>query len=364
MQRLFHIAAGAAEAVEIDPSQLSRIRGDGWFWLDVTGFDEAEVFEVGDTVGVDPFALEEVVRQARHSKVEAYPEHTFFIGHGLSTGDDLGLIEYDAFIGPDYLLTFKQEDLPGFVWAREHVTTPGAVDVAGPDRIFSRIANAGALRFQPLLDALDSRIVDLEERAIDGHPEVPVRVQALRRDVVVLRGAAAPQRDVFSSLEQDPLPAIGERAQLRLGSVFDTYTRITEELDADRQLLAGVLDTYRSAVAERANEVMRVLTVFAAIVLPLSLMAGIYGMNFVNMPELDWRWGYFGLLGLMAVVGLGLWTYFAHRGFIGAPSLRSIQRGVGHGLAGIAGLTVVPTLRILGLGRRQASDEETPGSTS
>lgn len=358
MQRLFHVRSGATEAVEVDPADIARVRGDGWFWLDVTDFDEDEALAVGQAVGVDHFAIEEVVRHTRHPKVEAYGDHTFFVGHGLSGGTRLRAIEYDAFIGPDYLVTFADEDLPGLEWARQHVVSQDAVGSAGPDRIFSRIANAGVVRFQPVLEHLDDRIVALEDRAIDGHPEVPVAVQALRRDVLMLRSTAAPHRDAFRSLERDPLPAIGDRARLRFGSVFDTYSRITEELDSARLLLGGVLDTYRSAVAEKANEVMKVLTVFAAIVLPLSLMAGVYGMNFVNMPELDWRWGYFGLLGLMAAVGLALWTYFARRGFIGGPSLRSIQRGVGHGLAGIASLTVVPTLRILGLGRLVRPDDQ------
>ena len=359
MQRLFHVAAGAAEAVEVDPSRLDEVRGDGWVWLEVTRFTEREVEDVGRSFGLDRFALEEVVRFTRHPKVEAYGDHTFVIGHALAgDGDRLATIEHDAFIGTDYLVTFAREEIPGFAWAREHVLTPGAIGDAGPDRVFSRIADIGALRFQPVLDELDERIVTLEDRAIDGHPEVPVEVQALRRDVLVLRAAAAPQRDAFRVLERDELPAIGERARLRLGSVYDYYRRLTEEIDSARSLLGGVLDTYRSAVAESANEVMKVLTVFAAIVLPLSLMAGIYGMNFAHMPELAWEWAYFALLGLMAATGLGLWIYFARRGFIGGPKLRSIPRGVARGIGGIANLTVMPTLRIFGIGRRGNSDEE------
>ncbi len=235
--------------------------------------------------------------------------------------------------------------------------TPEAVGEAGPDRIFARIAEAGAIRFQPLLEALDRRIFELEDRALDSDPEIPIEVQALRRDVLVMRSASAPQRDAFRMLDRDDLPAIGERSRLRFGPVFDLYTRITEEIDAARALMSGVLDTYRGAVAERANEVMKVLTVIAAIFLPLTFMAGIYGMNFAHMPELAWRWGYFGLLGIMAATGLGLWLYFSRRGFIGGPTLRAIPRGVGRGIAGIANLTVVPTLRLIGIGRRDDESE-------
>lgn len=359
MQRLFHIAAGSAEAVEVDPGRLGEVRGDGWVWLDVVGGTPAEVVAIGRAFGFDRYAVEEVIRDTKYAKVEPYGDHTFVVGHAISMDPDaLSVIEYDAFIGPDFLVTFSSEDLAAFVWGREHVATADAVGDAGPDRIFARIAEVGAVRFHPFLEALDGRIVELEDRALDADPEIPIEVQALRRDVLVLRGAAAPQRDAFRMLDRDDLPAIGERSRLRFGSVFDLYTRITEEIDSARTLLGGVLDTYRGAVAEKANEVMKVLTVFAAIVLPLSLMAGIYGMNFSHMPELAWRWGYFGLLGLMAVVGVGLWVYFSRRGFIGGPKLSTIPKGVGRGLVGIASVTVVPTLRFLGIGRQIDPDRD------
>lgn len=357
MQRLFHVPEGATEAVEVDPSRLDDLRGDGWVWLDVVAPSPREVVDIGRRFGFDRYAMEEVVRETRYAKVEPYGDHTFVVGHSISTeAGVLATVEYDVFIGADFLVSFANEDLAAFVWGRDHVTTGGAIGEAGPDRIFARIAEAGAVRFQPLLDALDERIVELEDRALDADPEIPIEVQALRRDVLVLRTAAAPQRDAFRMLDRDDLPAIGERSRLRFGSVYDLYTRIVEEVDSSRTLLGGVLDTYRGAVAEKANEVMKVLTVFAAIVLPLSLMAGIYGMNFSHMPELAWRWGYFGLLGLMALTGVGLWVYFARRGFIGGPKISSIPKGVGRGLVGIASLTVVPTLRFLGLGRNDEDE--------
>jgi magnesium transporter len=157
-----------------------------------------------------------------------------------------------------------------------------------------------------------------------------------------LRRVLAPQRDTVRGLADEEFPAISERARLRLRSAHDQYVRATESLDSSRALLAAVLETYRAVVAERANEVMKVLAVFAAILLPLSVMAGIYGMNFANMPELDWRWAYFVALGIMATVALALWLYFARRGFIGGPRLGRIPKAVGSGLAGLVRLTTLP----------------------
>ena len=126
---------------------------------------------------------------------------------------------------------------------------------------------------------------------------------------------------------------LGDRARRRFRGIYDHHYRLVESLDASRGLLASILDTYRSAVAERMNEVMKVLTVYTAILLPLSLMAGLYGMNFANIPELQWRWGYFALLGIMGALAIGQWIYFSRRGFIGGPSLRKMTGVVGKGLA-------------------------------
>ena len=147
-----------------------------------------------------------------------------------------------------------------------------------------------------------------------GDHTVIGEVQALRRDALMLRKIVGPLRDTFMRLGSEQLAGVGERARLRCQSVRDHYFRIAESLDTAQAILVAVLETYRSTVAERTNEVMKVLTVFTAILLPLSLVAGIYGMNFAHIPELGWRLGYLWALGIMLVVGLTLWMYFARRG--------------------------------------------------
>ena len=275
--------------------------------------------------------------------------------------DRLHTVEYDAFLGRGYLVTLHGEDLPAFAWGRDHVTSPGSLAGGGPDQLFARISEAGALRFQPLVDGLAERIEDLEDRAVAADHGVLVEVQALRRDALVLRQVVTGQRDAHRALARDDLIGIGRRAAMRLGHVYDDFYRLTELVDTSRSLLSNVMEAYRGAVAERTNEVMKVLTVFASIVLPLSLIAGIYGMNFANMPELDWRWGYFGALALMATFGLGLWIYFARRGFVGSPRLRRVPRAVGRGLVDLARITTKPAVTLLRPGSR-AEDPESPQS--
>ena len=309
--RLFHFEPGSDRAVEVDAAELRSVRsGDGWVWLDVVGADEAEVEGICGEFGFDLLGAEDVAAETEYPKADDYEDHTFTVLHGVA--DDttrLRTVEYDAFVGSDYLVVFRGEELPGFEWIREHVVLPGRLASMGPDRLFGLLAEAGATRFSVLVDALEEHIEDLEYQALAGDPGVISGIHALRRDALKLRRVLAPQRDTIRRLGHEQFPAFGVRARMRLESVHDQYDRTIESLESSRALLGAVLETYRATVAERANEVMKVLTVFAAIVLPLSLIAGIYGMNFANMPELDWRWAYLGTLGAMATLALSLWTF-------------------------------------------------------
>jgi magnesium transporter len=344
MMRAFHIDPGSKVFVEIDTADLGSVRrGGGWTWVDVVGADDSEREQVCADFGFDPLATEDVLAVTEHPKADDYPDHSFIVLHGLA--DDttrLRTVEYDSFVGADYLVTFRREELHGFDWLRQQMLQPGHPAPESPDRLFALLVGAGATRFNVLIDALEERIEDLEQQALAGHPGVIGEVHVLRRDGLRLRRVLVPQRDTIRRLAADEFPAIGARARMRLRSAQDQYSRAAESLEASQVLLIAVLDTYRATVAERANEVMKVLTVFAAILLPLSVIAGIYGMNFANMPELNWRWAYFGALGLMAAVALSLWAHFARRGFIGGPKLGRIPKALGLGLAGLIRLTTHP----------------------
>lgn len=367
VQYLFHVPPGATEAVAVDPGRLAEIRAmGGWVWLDVAAFGNDEVRAVGGAFGFDPLAVDDVLAWSKFPKVEDHDGYTFVVGHGLSTmsADRLRTVEYDVFVSDTYLVTFHQEDLPGFVWGREHATSAEVLTDASPDLLWAKIAEAGAARYQPLAEGLEQRIDELEDRAIAAQPSVPAEVLALRRDVQTLRQVVGAQREAYRALASRDLPGVSSRGARRLGHVFDDFNRLADILDGARSLLGSVLETYRGTVAERANEVMKVLTVFAAIILPLSLVAGIYGMNFTNMPELRTRWGYFAVVAIMGMVAVGLWVYFARRGFIGGPKLHKVPKAVGRGLVDLVKLTTKPAVMLIHLGSRPGDhNKDRPGGS-
>ena len=351
MQHLYHIAPGANRAEPAEATALEAVRASGgWLWLDVVDFTAEEAFTVSRDFGFDPIAMEDVTDLTEFPKVDDYEDHAFVVAHGVAPDPSrLHTSEYNAFIGSRLLVTFHREDLPEFLWVRQRVEEPGWLGDSGPDQLFARLAEVGARRFQPLVEGLEVRVLDVEARAVAGDHTVIGEVQALRRDALVLRKIVGPLRDTFMRLGSEQLAGVGERARLRCQSVRDHYFRIAESLDTAQAVLGAVLETYRSTVAERTNEVMKVLTVFTAVMLPLSLVAGIYGMNFVHIPELGWRLGYLWALGGMVLIGLALWVYFARRGFVGGPRWDRAPRVVGKGLADLVRLTVKPVAGMAGL---------------
>ena len=195
-----------------------------------------------------------------------------------------------------------------------------------PRHLGARLTEFVGERYLPILDDLDAQILDLEDEAVDGDPSVLPDIHALRRDIAVLRRVLGPQRRVLEVLVRSE-HGLGDKEARDLADAVDHHVRMVESLDSAHQMIGSVLDTYRGATAEKMNEVMKVLTVFSAIFMPLTLIAGIYGMNFEHMPELQQPWAYGMVLGAMAVLGAGLWLYFVRRGFIGGPKLRiSLRR--------------------------------------
>ncbi len=349
MMQLITVDSEGHSFTSPEPHELEDlVSGAAWFWLDVDEVDSEVVDEIGRLFRLNRVGLDDVHAITEFPKADDYDDHLFFSSHSPALIEDrVTTAELDGFLSDRYLITFHRAQIPGVEWTRERVLQAEDLSSLRPDVLLAGILEAAARRSLQLVDGLEAQISDLESRSVAGDPNVVGLVQAFRRDAIVLRRALAPERDMVRSLMHEGMPGIDDRARRRLDSVYDDCFRVVESLDMARALLASVLETYRSTVAERMNEVMKVLTVFSAIILPLSLLAGIYGMNFTNMPELKKPWAYFALLGVMACFAIGLWLYFSRRGFIGGPRLPRVDRVVGRGLAGLFQVTTTPVRGIM-----------------
>ena len=334
MQHIYHMVPSEDVPRSLRQEELAAARSsEGWVWLDVTGVEENEVAAVGEMFGLDSLSVSDILDVTLLPKIDHHDEYVYVVLHGVDLGEDgrLRTEELDIFIGERYLVTAHRQPMASVDFVASQMATSSRLAACGPAGIAAAIAEAGSRRYLPLLDALDDRIEALEDHAMAADPRTLSESQALRHDVIMLRRTLGPQREVLHQLSSSSSRVI-EDSSRAFRDVYDHYFRLVESLDAARALLGVVLDTYRGAVAERTNEVMKVLTVFSVIMLPLTLIAGIWGMNFADLPGSDARWGFTVLLATMATLGGGLWAYFVRRGFVGGPKLREIPKSVGLGL--------------------------------
>lgn len=319
---------------------------DGWTWIDVQSTDDTDLVALAERLDLDAFLVDDLLQRGELPRAEISGDEAFIVAMTpLPAGDRLSVGEVDIVVRPGLLLTAHEAQLPSLdlVWAAI-AEQPGP----GPHDTVSRILELFGRRTLSLLLAFDEEAERIEDLAIGGDASVPALVQPLRRDLAMLRRYFVPQADAIRVYAASP--AVGGDARRRAESAQWDHARIIEMLESGRSMLASVLETYRSTVAEGTNEIMKILAVFSAIVLPLSLIAGIYGMNFARMPELDEPNAYFVVLGAMAAIGLGLWVYFARRGFVGGPkvlSMRRVGRLAGKGLGGLAHLAFLPAQAVM-----------------
>jgi magnesium transporter len=292
--------------------------------VDVQGLgDEATIRAIGDAFDLHPVALENAVNVPQRAKSELYEHHQLVIARTPLIGRDgqVRVPQVCFVIGPRYLLTFQERYFGFFDAVRDRIAAGlGPIRREGPDYLAYALIDAMVDRYYPVAQRLTDRLEELEDVVVSHpHPEVLARIHEIRRQLVVLRRVGWPQREAINAMLRERTPFVGERVLVFLRDTYDHIAQIVELIDSAREMASDLADAYLSNVSHRTNEIMKVLTLMASIFIPLTFVAGIYGMNFENMPELQQRNGYFVVLGLMIVLGIGMFVYFRRRGWIGSP---------------------------------------------
>lgn len=357
MKRLFHKQEANQPLVEIDVALLdAALDRGGLVWLDLEGEDPDDVRRIGGQLGLDAKSVEKAIDDKTMPMFDEHPNHLFVVLAGPVGGQSgrLDTVELDLFFGTKLLVTVHDTSLPAidYLFSDLSITT----ETSTPTELTGLISHIGARRFAPLIEELETRIDELEEAALRAEPKTLPDVHALRRDVVLLQRLVGRQRIMFSELSISTHPVLDAQSRRDFETFGEQFQRLTENLEGARALLNSVVETYRGAVADQTNEIVRILTVFSAIMLPLSLIAGIWGMNFADIPGGAERWGFYIMAGVMALVGVGFWIYFARRGFVGAPRLRDLPKSVGLGIVqvGVTPIKLVSTgieSTVRGIGR-------------
>ncbi|MGE3277708.1 MAG: magnesium/cobalt transporter CorA [Vicinamibacterales bacterium] len=321
-------AAGVTEHALAGPADLPREFPPGTVtWVDVQGYgDEAVIRAIGDHFAMSALAIEDAVNAPQRPKSETYPGHHLVISRVPLTEDDgpLTLPQVCFVIGDRLLVTFQERPLGLFAPVRERIRAGrGPIRHAGADYLAYALIDTMVDRYYPVAEGLSRELDAIEDALLEDEASaVLARLRVARRRLVMLRRIAWPQREMVGSLLRDPSPWISTDVRHYLRDTLDHIAQISELVDASRELAGALSDELLSLVGQKTNEIMKVLTLMASIFIPLTFIAGIYGMNFENMPELHDPRGYFGVLALMAAVAAGMIVYFVRRGWMGSPRRR------------------------------------------
>jgi len=318
---------GIEEAEGFDPERLAAWR-TRWpvVWLDVDGLGDVQLIErIGEMFGLHRLALEDVVNVGQRAKVERYPNHLFVVGQLTTLEGRVRIEQVAIFLGRGFVVTFQERPGDSLEPIRARARSGrGRIRVAGPGYLTYAITDAIVDHYFPILEAFGDRLDALEEEIIRKPTQATMqRIHEIRRNLMILRRNIWPMRETLSGLTRDPGEFFEDEDKLYLQDCYDHTIQVMDLLESYREVASGLMDIYLSSLSHRMNEVMKVLTVFSAIFIPLGFIAGVYGMNFdpsrspLNMPELAWRYGYPFALALMATVALGLLTFFWRKGWIG-----------------------------------------------
>ncbi len=303
----------------------------GWLWIDLEGEDPVLTRQVCKGLGIDDDLIDEALANGTVPMLHGRRDIAYLMLRVLDIGDDgrLEPVAVDVFLSGDYLVTVHDGRLRAAAALRQRTTEGTALPASTPAGLLAHLAMVGSRNYPIVIEALEEEIEALEAQAVQADTRAIGMAQALRRDVVLMRRVLVPQRIVYEELAEGGLSSVDARAQRAFARVATYQGQILDSLEVARSMLGWALETHRSAVADKTNEIVRVLTVFSAILLPLALVTGIFGMNFLELPLVEQESGFWVLMGLMGAGAVGSWVYFYRRGFIGGPHLSDLPKAVG-----------------------------------
>jgi len=286
-------------------------------WINVDGVHEVEVVEkLGNCFGLHPLVLEDILNTDQRPKIEIYGDYIYIVLKMLSGGDPNRLVESEQvslILGSNFVISF-QEGKEGDVFnpVRERIRSgKGFIRKMGSDFLAYSLIDTIVDNYFLILERLGEKIELIEEELV-AHPITTTlqEIQKFKNEMIFVRRVVWPLREVISGLGRKESPLVKETTEIYLRDVYDHIVQVMDTIEVYREMLSGMLDIYLSSVSNRLNSVMKVLTIIATIFMPLTFIAGIYGMNFKYMPELEWRWGYPAIWLIVVIIGISMLVYF------------------------------------------------------
>ncbi len=291
-------------------------------WINIDGLHQIEILEkIGECYGLHPLVLEDILNTDQRPKMEDYGDYIYIVLKMLDQGNKSNEIvteQISLILGPNFVFSFQEKEGDVFDPIRERIRNgKGRIRKMGGDYLAYALLDSIVDNYFIILEKLSEKIEYLEEKLITRPtPETLQTIHHLKREMIFLRKAVWPLREVIGGLERNESSLIKESTKIYLRDIYDHTIQTIDTIETFRDMVSGMLDIYLSSVSNRLNSVMKVLTIIATIFMPLTFLAGIYGMNFKYMPELTWRWGYPVLWLIMIGIGIFMLAYFKKKNWL------------------------------------------------
>ncbi|RQW78710.1 MAG: magnesium/cobalt transporter CorA [Methanothrix sp.] len=296
-------------------------------WINIDGLHQVDVLEkLGNCYGIHPLVLEDILTDQR-PKIEDYDDYIFIVLKMLyyeENGDDelgdskIDMDQVSIILGPNFIISFKEKEVDVFNPLRERLrTAKGKIRKQGADYLAYSMIDSIVDHYFVIMEKLGDRFEDLEDAVVSNpEPGILPTIYNLKRDMLFLRKSVWPLREAISRMQRTDSPLITETTKIYLRDVYDHTIQVIENIETFRDMSASLLETYLSSLSNKLNEVIKLLTIISTIFIPLTFLAGLYGMNFRFMPELESQWGYPAVLILMLLVVVIMMAYFRKKEWI------------------------------------------------
>ncbi len=288
-------------------------------WINIDGLSNTqEIEKVGKYYELHPLIIEDIVNTNQRPKIDEYKDYYYIVAKMLYRRAD-GHLENEHIsmvLGKNYVLTFQEAGGDVFDGVRERLAKgKGRIRSRGADYLVFALLDAIVDHYFIVVEEISDKIEALEEMLISAEPheDTTLEIQELKRTMLRIRRAVFPLREVVSRLEKGDKGLIHEHTINYIRDLYDHMIQVSENIEIYREMTWGLMDMYMTTISHKMNEVMKVLTIMASIFIPLTFLAGVYGMNFENMPELEWKYGYPAILLIMLILFIGMMVYFKRK---------------------------------------------------
>ncbi len=291
-------------------------------WLNVDGLDKIEVIEkIGNCFNIHPLTLEDILNTGQRPKMEDYESYVYTVLKIMildKEKDEIIIDQISIIFGYNYIISFQEREVDVFNPLRERLKNPASrLRKNGVDYLAYGLIDAVIDNYFLILEHFGDEIEEFEDQLlIRPSPETIKVIQRYRRDMIILRKSVWPLRELISGMQRIESEIIKDTTRIYLRDIYDHTIQVIDAVEDYRDILSSMVDIYLSSLSNKMNDIMKVLTVIATIFIPLTFVAGVYGMNFENMPELHWRWGYPTVMLFMAILGTTMFAYFKKKKWV------------------------------------------------